>query len=254
MTDYQQVYCEKLSLNTDECPTSSTYQEPAPTYVDVCAREGDFRGAYCKKFAEPPDPKPAGWKPEYYEDCFFPNSEYKQIYCEELKEIGEWKPKCATDSEEGPNYCQAFASNPDEDVQAEAYIECHGWPGFMMLFCETKQNATHWDPGCANHEEVGANYCLNFATQHGIRDECVQYPTYMSLFCDTKASNNRTEKKCADEDHTAGTYCQQLAFKKNAYEDCWGVAQFDQTFCSQVTWTVEKCDQLAGVSSLDQGR
>lgn len=222
LVDYQEFYCEKNSLTS-----------PAPTFVDVCAKEGDFRGAFCKKFAEMSPP-------QYYQECFFPGSEYKQIYCEKLKLQGKYKPQCAADNDVGPNYCESFA------VKMQGFIECHAWPGYMMLYCETKQNATIFDATCANHNEVGSNFCEDFAIQGEIMPDCVKYPSYLTLFCDIKASSNSSVETCASSEHTAGMYCQELALKKNGFQACWGVSQFDATYCAEISWPNAACDALTG--------
>jgi hypothetical protein len=215
--DYQEFYCMKASL-----------QLPEPLYVDVCAREGQFRGAYCKKFAEKVPP-------EDLADCFFDGSEYKQIFCEKKKMEGSFVSKCARDADVGPNYCEGWA------MKKTGYIECHKWPGFMMLYCETLQNSTDWDAACANHHQVGANYCEDFALQEDIRPDCVKYGSYLRLYCDIKASQNKTVETCATNEQVAGMYCEQLAIHRNGFRACWSVAMFDQTYCAEVTWPVSEC-------------
>jgi len=219
LVDYQEFYCEKMSLTSP------------PSFASICAKEGDYRGAFCKKFAET--------TLEYHEDCFFPGSEYKQIYCERLKLKGEYKPECATDNDVGATYCESFA------VKMNGFKECHSWPGFMMLFCQTKQDATIWDAVCANHNDFGAGFCEDFALQGEIMVDCVKYPSYLQLFCDVKASNNVSVQTCASSEHTAGSYCQQMALKQNGLEACWGVAQFDATYCAEITWPNSACDALS---------
>lgn len=226
LPDYQEFYCEKMSLTS-----------PSPTYVDICAKEGQYRGAFCKKFAEIVPP-------EHHENCFFPGSEYKQVYCERMKLKGEFKSNCAADADVGPNYCEGFA------VKMKGYIECHGWPGYMMLYCETKQNATVWDATCANHNEVGANYCEDFALGGEIKADCVKYKSYLTLFCDIKATNNASVETCASSEHSAGMYCQELALKKNGFQACWGVAQFDATYCAEISWANPACESMAPTSSI----
>jgi len=226
LADYQEFFCEKSSLTS-----------PNPTFHQVCATEGQYRGAFCKKFAEMSPRK-------YHEECFFRGSEYKQIYCEKSKLEGKFESVCARDADAGANYCEGFAG------KMQGFIECHAWPGFMMLFCEAKQMATVWDATCANHAEVGANYCEDFAMSGALKPDCVKYASYLTLFCDVKATNNMTIETCASTEHTAGMYCQELALKKNGFDACWGVPQFDSTYCAEIDWSHSQCEALSLPSSI----
>jgi len=214
LDDYQELYCEKQSL--------------IPSFVDVCARESKYRGAFCKKFAYME-------QPQYKEDCFFPGSEYKQIYCEKQKHTGRFESVCALDNDVGPDYCLGFA------MKKQGKVECHAWDGFMELYCETKQSATEWDATCANHPKVGANFCEDFAFQTSINVDCVQYDSYLTLFCDIKASANISVSTCAASHVTSSMYCQQLALKKNPFADCWNIGGFDATYCAEITWPNTNC-------------
>lgn len=237
LEDYKEFYCEKNSLT-----------EPKPTFVDVCAsKDSAYRGAYCKKFAEA-DP------PQYIDPyCFFDGSEYKEVFCAKMTLASEWKTKCATDADVGGTYCEGFATNIlnyTEAMQYSIYTHCHGWPGFMMLYCASKKKSANIDATCANHKEVGADYCETFALQKDISADCSKYPSYLSLYCDIKASKNVSHDTCASNEKVSGMYCQQLALKKNGFKTCWGVAQFDSTYCAEITWPVANCETMADGESL----
>jgi len=220
--DYQEFYCEENSLTL-----------PDPTYVDVCAQEGHYRGAYCKKFAEKTEP-------DFVEACFFPGSEYKQLYCDKMKMKGTFTATCAQDADVGKGYCEGFA------MQKRGFVECHGWDGFMKLYCETMQNATEWDANCANHCPTGDHededgcygpkYCEDFAMQEEMKADCVQYTSYLKLFCDCKASSNTTVETCATNEHVKGLYCPQMAIQRNPYHPCRAVRLFEESYCALLTW------------------
>jgi hypothetical protein len=225
--DYQVLYCEKNSLST--------------TFVDICATNSKYRGAYCKEFYD-----------EFHNECFFPGSEYKQIYCESVKMHGDFNPTCASDDEVGPNYCEGFALKAECANHETGHRNCNSCfhhPGFMMLFCQTKQNASTWDVDCANHNEVGANYCEDFALEGDLLADCVQYESYLALFCDVKATKNVTVPTCASNPSTSGMYCQEMALQKNGVEGCWGISEFDETYCAEIDWPNSQCEQKSASQS-----
>lgn len=224
LAEYQEFFCEKCSL-----------ADPEPMYVDACAREGQFRGAFCKKFAEVEPPR-------FYQDCMFDGSEYKQIYCEKKKLNGEYTTACAVDNNVGESYCQAFAP------QLTGYTECHGWPGYMFLYCNAKADALNWDATCANHVDSGAAYCEDFALDpHAeIKADCVKYASYINLLCEVKANHNVSMETCASDRRCRGAYCGKMALQKNGIQACWAVEAFNVAYCNEINWPLPACEGLAG--------
>lgn len=229
--DYQELFCEKSSLTS--CGNG---RGSCPTYVDLCASpEFAYRGAYCKKFGElsPPD---------FRQGCWYRGSEYKALYCDYFLATDTYVPMCAADTEVGEGFCSGFAHH----FPTVGYIECHSRMTYMMHHCLEQQIHNRFDPPCAAHDDIGGEYCRTFArnVHSELLAECVKHDSYLTLFCDVKASQNETVQACASHPRTRGMYCQELALKKNGFADCWGVGQFANTYCAEISWNVQSCRLL----------
>lgn len=176
----------------------------------------------------------------------FDGSEYKDLFCEKLKLKGDYSAHgsyyCAVDPGVGEQYCQGFAT------LLQGYDECHGWPGYMFLYCGQKQTALVWDSRCANHTETGAAYCEDFALDANaqIYADCVRYNTYMTLFCDNKAKHNISNYYCGSDERVRGSYCGKMALQMNGLQACWSVPSFDVSYCNEITWGLPACESIAG--------